>query len=86
MSEHPGGPKVIPSTWQSAGTGTPNAGMALGCIVGGYSSAYLGRKMTIVVLSIISIVGVIIQCAIPVSSTIYNPCQARHEKHSGATG
>ncbi|CAI4218387.1 unnamed protein product [Parascedosporium putredinis] len=50
-----GGPKVIPSTWQSAGTGTPNAGMAIGCIVGGYCSQYLGRKMTIVALSAISI-------------------------------
>lgn len=67
MTEAPGEPKVIPSTWQSAGTGTPNAGMALGCIVGGYCSAYLGRKLTIVVLSVISIVGVVIQCAVPVS-------------------
>lgn len=67
VQQHPGEAKVIPSSWQSAGTGTPNAGMALGCILGGYCSAYLGRKITIVVLSIISIIGVIIQTAVPVS-------------------
>lgn len=66
VSPGPGQAKIIPSSWQSAGTGSPNAGMAFGCIAGGYCSAYLGRKNTIVVLSVISIIGVIIQCAVPV--------------------
>ncbi|BDD57002.1 hypothetical protein MAP00_002411 [Monascus purpureus] len=65
VSDGPGQKKYIPSNWQSAGTGTPNAGMAIGCIFGGFCCQYLGRKMTIVVLAIVSIVGVVIQCAVP---------------------
>ncbi|KAJ5289250.1 uncharacterized protein N7443_009503 [Penicillium atrosanguineum] len=65
VSPGPGKAKVIPASWQSAGTGTPSAGMAIGCIAAGYCNAYIGRKKTIVVLSVISIIGVVIQCAVP---------------------
>ncbi|BCS17206.1 uncharacterized protein APUU_10034A [Aspergillus puulaauensis] len=65
VSPGPGQANVIPAAWQSAGTGTPNAGMAIGCIVGGYCNAYIGRKMTIIVLAVVSIVGVVLQCAVP---------------------
>ncbi|KAH8690616.1 general substrate transporter [Talaromyces proteolyticus] len=61
VSPGPGQPKVIPTTWQSAGSGTPNAGMAIGCLLGGYANFLLGRKKTIALLSVIAIVGIIIQ-------------------------
>ncbi|OBT88576.1 hypothetical protein VE02_03988 [Pseudogymnoascus sp. 03VT05] len=64
-SPAPGVPKTIPATWQSAGTGTPNAGMALGCLLGGYANRRLGRKRTIILLSVIAIVGIVIQVAVP---------------------
>lgn len=64
VSPGPGQPKDIPSSWKSAGTGTPNAGMAIGCLLGGYANSVLGRKKTIALLSVIAIIGIIIQVAV----------------------
>ncbi|KAL3467095.1 hypothetical protein BJX64DRAFT_283824 [Aspergillus heterothallicus] len=64
VSPGPGEDKVIPSTWQSAGTGTPNAGMAIGCLIGGYANQWLGRKWMIALLSIIAIIGITLQVSV----------------------
>ncbi|KAL2829837.1 general substrate transporter [Aspergillus pseudoustus] len=64
VSPGPGEDKVIPSTWQSAGTGTPNAGMAIGCLIGGYANQLLGRKQTIALLSVIAIIGITLQVSV----------------------
>jgi MFS transporter, SP family, sugar:H+ symporter len=64
VSPGPGEAKVIPSTWQSVGSGTPNAGMAIGCLLGGYANQWLGRKRCIALLSVIAIIGIILQVSI----------------------
>ncbi|KAK5127556.1 hypothetical protein LTR85_006896 [Meristemomyces frigidus] len=59
-----GGPKTLPSSWQSAGSGTANAGMVIGCLIAGAIGRRVGRRMSIVVLVGIALVGMIIQNAI----------------------
>ncbi|KAL4963274.1 general substrate transporter [Aspergillus stella-maris] len=54
----------IPSTWQSAGTGTGNAGLVIGCLIAGVTGNKLGRKWSIILLVIIALVGMVIQNAI----------------------
>ncbi|KAL4798785.1 general substrate transporter [Aspergillus venezuelensis] len=54
----------IPSTWQSAGTGTGNAGLVIGCLVAGVTGNKPGRKWSIILLVVIALVGMVIQNAI----------------------
>nr|KAK5450731.1 hypothetical protein LTR18_000747 [Exophiala xenobiotica] len=56
---------AFPSTWLSAGSGTANAGMAIGCMIAGPIIERLGRRLTIVVIVIIGLIGMIIQNAVP---------------------
>jgi MFS family permease len=56
---------AFPSIWLSAGSGTANAGMAIGCIIAGPIIERLGRRLTIVVIVIIGLIGMIIQNAVP---------------------
>ncbi|KAL2848406.1 general substrate transporter [Aspergillus pseudoustus] len=60
----PPGATQIPSSWQSAGTGTANAGLVLGCLIAGAIGNKLGRKRSIVLLVIIALLGMVIQNAI----------------------
>ncbi|KAL4879706.1 general substrate transporter [Aspergillus karnatakaensis] len=60
----PPGSESIPSTWQSAGTGTANAGLVIGCMIAGACGNKLGRKWSIVLLVAIALVGMVIQNAI----------------------
>ncbi|KAL4963270.1 sugar porter family MFS transporter [Aspergillus stella-maris] len=55
------GEYYIPSTWQSAATGTPTAGLALGAIVSGFIGNRLGRVKTFFVSAVIGVVGILIQ-------------------------
>lgn len=59
-----GGPKSLPSSWQSAGSGTANAGMVIGCLIAGAMGRRIGRRMSIVVLVGIALIGMAIQNAI----------------------
>ncbi|KAL4801801.1 general substrate transporter [Aspergillus unguis] len=51
----------LPSSWQSAGSGPPVAGLAIGALIAGAVGRHLGRIKTFRLASIISIVGIIIQ-------------------------
>lgn len=51
----------IPSSWQSAGSGGPTAGMAIGCLVAGLIGNKLGRIRSFYISIAIAIVGVLIQ-------------------------
>lgn len=51
----------IPSSWQSAGSGSPIAGLAVGSLISGFVGNALGRIRTFQIASAISVVGVIIQ-------------------------
>ncbi|RDW59301.1 sugar porter family MFS transporter [Aspergillus mulundensis] len=51
----------IPSTWQSAATGTPTAGLALGALVSGVIGNRIGRVKTFLVSAVIGVVGILIQ-------------------------
>jgi MFS family permease len=52
----------LPSTWQSAGSGPPIAGLAVGAVIAGMVGNHLGRLKTFRLSSVISIVGILIQC------------------------
>lgn len=52
---------IIPSTWQSAGSTPPVAGLAVGALIAGFVGNRLGRLNTFRVASAISIVGILIQ-------------------------
>lgn len=54
---------IIPSTWQSIATGTPQAGLALGCLLSGLIGNYFGRVKSIVICGLIAMVGITIQAA-----------------------
>ncbi|KAL3460121.1 general substrate transporter [Aspergillus heterothallicus] len=60
----PPGSTEIPSTWQSAGTGTANAGLVIGCLIAGAIGNKLGRKWSIILLVTIALIGMVIQNAI----------------------
>ncbi|KAF4990008.1 hypothetical protein FDECE_14523 [Fusarium decemcellulare] len=60
----PDKPSRLPSDWLSIATGTPIAGWIIGCVVASYLTSGLGRKMTIVIVCLIALVGMILQCAI----------------------
>ncbi|KAL4809091.1 general substrate transporter [Aspergillus unguis] len=58
------GEYYIPSTWQSAATGSPTAGLALGAVVSGFIGNRIGRVKTFFVSAVIGLVGILIQaCA-----------------------
>ncbi|KAH8678260.1 putative transporter [Xylariales sp. PMI_506] len=51
----------IPASWQSAGSGAPVAGVALGCLFSGILGQRLGRIKTFFLAAAIAIVGIMIQ-------------------------
>ncbi|KAL4791605.1 major facilitator superfamily domain-containing protein [Aspergillus venezuelensis] len=52
---------IIPTSWQSAGTGPPMAGMAFGALLSGFVGSHLGRVPCFQAASVIAAVGIIIQ-------------------------
>ncbi|KAL4944639.1 hypothetical protein BDV06DRAFT_220043 [Aspergillus oleicola] len=52
---------IIPTSWQSAGTGPPMAGMAFGALLSGFVGSHLGRVPCFQAASVIASVGIIIQ-------------------------
>ncbi|OJD31516.1 general substrate transporter [Diplodia corticola] len=54
----------IPSSWLSIASGTPIAGWVIGCVVASEITRRLGRRLTVVIICIIAIVGIIIQSAV----------------------
>lgn len=55
------GEYAIPTTWQSVGSGTPQAGIAIGCLMSASISKHFGRKKCFMVLATIALVGILIQ-------------------------
>ncbi|KAL4955380.1 hypothetical protein BDW69DRAFT_182577 [Aspergillus filifer] len=55
------GEYIIPTSWQSAGTGPPMAGMAFGALLSGFVGSHLGRVPCFQAASVIASVGIIIQ-------------------------
>ncbi|KAK6214311.1 Dolichyl-diphosphooligosaccharide-protein glycosyltransferase subunit dad1 [Pestalotiopsis sp. IQ-011] len=51
----------IPASWQSAGSGAPIAGVALGCLFSGFLGQRLGRIRSFFLAAAIAIVGILIQ-------------------------
>jgi SP family sugar:H+ symporter-like MFS transporter len=51
----------IPASWQSAGSGAPLAGVALGCLFSGLIGHKYGRIKTFYLAAAIAIVGIMIQ-------------------------
>ncbi|KAL4738267.1 general substrate transporter [Aspergillus similis] len=51
----------IPSSWQSAGSGAPVAGLAVGSLISGAVGKRLGRIKTFRLSAVISVVGIVIQ-------------------------
>ncbi|KAF2087331.1 putative transporter [Saccharata proteae CBS 121410] len=56
--------KTLPSSWLSIASGTPIAGWVIGCLIASEVTRRLGRRKTVVLLCIISMIGIIIQSAI----------------------
>lgn len=54
---------IIPSTWQSIATGTPTAGLAMGCLVSGFIGRRVGRIRSFFVAGGIAVIGIVIQVA-----------------------
>jgi SP family sugar:H+ symporter-like MFS transporter len=57
------GTYAVPSTWLSTGSGTPQAGLALGCLIAGTVGRRIGRVKSFYLAAAISVVGVLIQAA-----------------------
>ncbi|EXJ91450.1 hypothetical protein A1O1_04562 [Capronia coronata CBS 617.96] len=55
---------TLPSSWLSAGSGTANAGMALGAFAAGPIIKKLGRRLSVVVIVAIALLGMILQISI----------------------
>lgn len=51
----------IPSSWKSAGSGLPMAGLAMGALLSGFVGRPLGRVRTLQLSYVIALVGVVIQ-------------------------
>lgn len=51
----------IPTVWQSVGSGTPLAGVALGCLLAAPLGERFGRKICFRIISAIATVGVLVQ-------------------------
>lgn len=60
----PGEDRILPSSWLSAASGTPIAGWIIGCLIAGFLTRSIGRKMTIVIICVIGLIGMIIQAAV----------------------
>lgn len=54
---------AIPSEKTSVGTGTGSAGIILGCIMAPFITSNFGRKMGFLVLSLLMIVGVVLEAS-----------------------
>ena len=65
MLDEKTGTYSLPSSWQSAGSGTGNAGMAIGCIIASPLISRIGRKNTVLVILTIALIGMVIQNAVP---------------------
>lgn len=52
---------IIPSAWLSAGTGTPQAGLAFGCLIAGWIGRAIGRVRCFYVAACIGMLGILIQ-------------------------
>jgi MFS transporter, SP family, sugar:H+ symporter len=52
---------ILPSSWQSAGSGAPIAGLAFGALIAGLIGARLGRVRTFQFSGVLSVIGIIIQ-------------------------
>ncbi|RDW91049.1 hypothetical protein BP5796_02214 [Coleophoma crateriformis] len=59
------GKNILPSSWQSAGSGTGNAGLAIGCIIAGPIISKIGRKYTVLVIIAFALTGMLIQNVVP---------------------
>lgn len=59
------GVNILPSSWQSAGSGTGNAGLAIGCIIAGPIISKIGRKYTVLVIIGFALTGMLIQNVVP---------------------
>lgn len=57
------GEYTIPSSWQSAGSGAPIAGLAFGAIASGFVGNRLGRVKVLKISTVICLVGIAIQSA-----------------------
>ncbi|KAK7943701.1 uncharacterized protein PG986_012814 [Apiospora aurea] len=51
----------IPTSWQSAGSGAPMAGIALGCLFSGFVGHKYGRIKTFLLAAAIAVVGILVQ-------------------------
>ncbi|KAK6072591.1 hypothetical protein SCUP234_09141 [Seiridium cupressi] len=51
----------IPASWQSAGSGAPTAGVALGCLFSGFVGQRLSRIRTFFLAAIIAVIGILVQ-------------------------
>ncbi|KAK8085298.1 hypothetical protein PG997_006569 [Apiospora hydei] len=51
----------IPASWQSAGSGAPMAGIALGCLFSGFVGHKYGRIKTFLLAAAIAVVGILVQ-------------------------
>ncbi|CAG9970408.1 unnamed protein product [Clonostachys byssicola] len=60
----PGQDRSLPSTWLSAASGTPIAGWIIGCVLAGYLTSTFGRKMTIITICVVALIGMVIQAAV----------------------
>ncbi|KAK6423957.1 hypothetical protein LTR81_003344 [Elasticomyces elasticus] len=54
---------IVPSTWLSIGSGTPQAGLAFGCLVAGFVGRAIGRLRCFYLAASIRIVGILVQAA-----------------------
>ncbi|CAH0027792.1 unnamed protein product [Clonostachys rhizophaga] len=60
----PGQDRSLPSTWLSAASGTPIARWIIGCLLAGYLTSTFGRKMTIITICVVALIGMVIQAAV----------------------
>ncbi|KAK3631662.1 hypothetical protein LTR56_016769 [Elasticomyces elasticus] len=54
---------IVPSTWLSIGSGTPQAGLAMGCLVAGFVGRAIGRVRCFYLAASIGIVGILVQAS-----------------------
>ena len=54
---------IVPSTWLSIGSGTPQAGLAFGCLIAGSIGRAVGRVRCFYLAATIGMVGILIQAA-----------------------
>lgn len=54
---------ILPSSWKSAGSGPPIAGLAVGSLVSGFVGNHLGRIRTFQLSTFVSVIRIVIQSA-----------------------